>query len=378
MFVVVGCVVAFKARVPCVVRARCFTPPEQRRFPACPQPQRVPTRTQLRYSAVFAAQVITTTVRGRSSLCQKVIQKLLLMPDGKAMAAAVCDLPGGSSPAHVASLREALGGSPDPALSNRGALFVADTCAQVYRTTYEIENLRLRAPNRGRFLLLLDEADAMQRTDGDMNEPIKLERAITTLCGGKQDEETGRWYKLGDDPDHPKKSVLLAESFFGPQAVVLISATLLPVFLRGFRDAKKRGKELVMHPFYTNYQMDDYVGVASALWQPFELQPGMARPLVGQADDTADAAGSGDVRVFLPEKALSINNWALYDNWGLALAFYRHACTAVNADQCLLLDVTLARVNADYNVRARRELRAQRFGGGTDLLPRLATDWRES
>jgi hypothetical protein len=202
-------------------------------------------------------------------------------------------------------------------------------------------------------LLFVDEADAMQRTDGDEHEPIKLERRLDTLKGGKQDEE-GVWRKVGNDPNDTSRQMLQDASFWGPQACVHISATLLPVFMRVNREsqraatarakmAAKSGSSVAaaskdadppakLYPFYTTHKMDDYVGVMSEKWLPF----------------TADVGGVKQ-EAFLPKGALTAQNMGMDDN-GLVMALYKDA---VDKPHSLLLDVTVTRVNAKKNVRLR-------------------------
>ena len=301
-----------------------------------------------------AAQIITTTVRGRGSLLAKVKDNLEKMEAANRAApkiSATCaDAPNGHSDNAMRALLGALGGSSQPERVNRGALFVSDTHTQLYNVvTHGLERLRLEKrdnpefPCTGQFMLLVDEADAMQRTDGDEHEPIKLERRLATLLGGKQDA-SGRWCKVGDDESDPRRSVLENKSFWGPQACVSISATLLPVFLRVHREAQRAEppKQAVLHPFYTTKRMDDYVGVMSELWLPF-MMPGED----GERQET-----------FLPERALNHANMGI-DAGGRVMALY---ADAVAKKRSLLLDVTVSRVKAGNHVRAPRGCHARRGG----------------
>ena len=266
--------------------------------------------------------------------------------------------------------RDALGGSPKAELCDRGALFLSDTCTQMHNATVAIHSLRSTqfvgraAKPHGHFLLFVDEADAMQRTDGDINEPIKLERRLTTLCGGVQRED-GVWVKLGDGPDNT--AVQLDETFWGPHAVVAISATLLPVFLRGRRDAKKcraaalaRGVQnwqpAMMHPFYTTEKMSNYMGVDSPLWKPFRIDE--APVLKAAADAAAAEAAAADQappavlgkggELFLKKGGIKNKTQGL-DEDGMVLALYQHA---YERKLSLLLDVTITRVTKGFTVRA--------------------------
>jgi hypothetical protein len=367
MFVVVGVVVAYAARVPCVVR-----PHRAARLAS--------HSADADWLLALPCQVITTTVRGRSSLHTKVLEKLALMPDGTAMRATCHVLPGGRRPAATRLLVDALGGSSSGSLlCDRGALFVADTCTQVTRATEALELLRVKRAARktgarGQFLLFVDEADAMQRTDGDTHEPTQLERCITTFKGGQQDA-SGTWRKLGDDPENRCKALLSSsESFFGPQVCVSISATLLPVFLGVLRDAQKRTEEhaeaseqaraagappplppvpAVMHPFYTMSNMKDYLGT-SALWRPFE-QPVCAEDVMEDGSGVAAEGQEHMCDAFLPPGALKSSNMGI-DPGGLVLALYNDA---VARPRSLLLDVTVTRVHANNNVRAHAGVRTR-------------------
>ncbi len=308
-------------------------------------------------------------MRGRDSLHAKVLGFLGQLADGGAGERATClRATGGSSEKATDALLCALGGSTVAEQCDRGALFVSDTPQQLQRATRLLQSLRdMRANQRtacaGQFLLIIDEADAMQRTDGEEREPIQLERRLITLLGGKQDAD-GVWRALGDNPADKSKASLLAEQFWGPQACVSISATLLPVFLRvhrGAQRAKDKAAEAahaaaeaaaqaaadggvvpappvvaalppaILHPFYTSEKMGDYVGVMSDLWLPFQ----------------ADCPDGSKADAFLPDRALNLKNRGV-DEGGLVMALYKHA---VERPHSLLLDVTVVRVNADNNVR---------------------------
>ena len=290
MFVVVGVVVAFAARVPSVV--------------------------------------ITTTVSGTKSLFEKVRSTLLKMPDGARLAACVSHLSGAGGDARLRQ-RAALGASDDPHLRSRGTLFVADTANQILRAKELLHMLRLERqgdpehPCSGQFLLFLDEADALQRTDGETHEMIQLERRLATLCGGMQNGK-GEWCPVEDDPENKKKKRLgrPAQNFDGPQAVVSISATLLPVFLRMKQRAANGVAPPAVHPYYTettNKNMKQYVGVQWDKWLPMKAADGEP--------------------VFLAPRALNFQNISINEDvWGL----YEDAVTR---NYSLLLDITVSRVN---------------------------------
>ena len=327
-----------------------------------------------------------------ASLCNKVLDKLRVIEEAAAtrggpvwqLRKTCSELPSAHGKAATDLVRAALGGSGTAELRDRGALFLSDTCTQVERVTRDIETLRgakfvdRATKPHGHFLLFVDEADAMQRTDGDIHEPIKLERRITTLRGGTLNAD-GVWVKLGDGPDGGAQ--LEDETFCGPHACVAISATLLPVFLRGRRDAQKcreaaaaRGLEwqpAAMHPFYTTEKMNDYMGVDNDKWLPFHIDDALgvkaaaeeAAAAAAAADaavaaaagaDAAPAAaadGAGEMgngQLFLKKGALTSRNMALDDD-GLVMALYQHA---YKRPLSLLLDVTITRVTKGNTVRA--------------------------
>ena len=294
MFVTVGVVVAFAARMPSVV--------------------------------------ITTTCSGTKSLFAKVRSTLQKMPDGARLAACVSDLSGSSNDARNAQ-RAALGASHDAQLSSRGTLFVADTARQIARATELLKDLRHDAsldpefPCTGQFLLFLDEADALQRTDGEENEMIQLERRLATLCGGVQNS-AGQWCRVDDDPENKKRKLLSkpAACFNGPQAVVAISATLLPVFMRtASRSLKGAAAAATIHPFYIerdNKNMTNYRGVLWEKWRPMS-DPDTQAP------------------VFLERGALNFQNNSINDD---VEALYRDAA---GRRLSLLLDITVSRVTTD-------------------------------
>ena len=310
MFVVVGVVVAFAARMPSVV--------------------------------------ITTTVSGTKSLFAKVRATLQKMPAGALLAACVSDLSGSSTEARNAQ-RAALGASDDAQLGGRGTLFVADTARQIARATELLKELRHDAsddpelPCTGQFLLFLDEADALQRTDGEENEMIQLERRLATLCGGVQNS-AGQWCRVEDDRKDKKKKVLgkPAGVFKGPQAVVAISATLLPVFMRtASRSLKGAAAAAAVHPFYierSNENMKQYRGVLWDKWRPL-TDPDTKAP------------------VYLERGALTFKNNSINDD---VEALYRDAA---GRKFSLLLDITVSRVFTDegtvrLSVRVRVRLAA--------------------
>jgi hypothetical protein len=134
------------------------------------------------------------------------------------------------------------------------------------------------------------------------------------------------------------------EPFAAPQALVAISATLLPVLMKANADAEKRkrasgagpsaaaaaaeegeGDETRMYPFFTQ-RSEKYVGVISNLWKPFE-----------RAGEPA----------FLPAGALKSSNVGIDDD-GLVRALY---ADAASKPKSLLLDITVTRVNVANSVR---------------------------
>ena len=285
------------------------------------------------YAARMPSIVITTTVSGTKSLFAKVRATLAKMPDGVYLAACVSDMSGGGDEAKKLQCA-ALGASHDAKLSSRGTLFVADTARQISRATELLKALRYDAlrdpelPCTGQFLLFLDEADALQRTDGEEHEMIQLERRLATLCGGMQNSE-GEWCSVLDDPDDKKKKMLSkpAAVFNGPQAVVAISATLLPVFMRTAARSLKSGSAATaaVHPFYiesTNENMKAYKGVLWEKWLPM-----------------ADT-DSGEP-VFLERGALNFKNNSIN---GDVEALYEDAA---RRKLSLLLDITVSRVTTD-------------------------------
>lgn len=340
MFVVVAVVVAYFICLPCVVCAR-LRAPSQRSSPVTPALTRA-----------SAVQIITTTLQGRVNLLAKVKDKLERMEAANVAAPKISATCAAASSVHgdnaMRSLLNALGGSSNPEHVNRGALFTSDTAKQLYDITNGLERLRLEKrgnpdfPCHGQFLLLLDEADASKLLDADEHKLFKMQRRLATLMGGRQDA-TGRWRKLGDDEHDTKKSVLEDDSFWGPQACVSISSTLLPVFMRVHREAQRveraaidagvePPKQAALYPFYMTQRMDDYVGVLSKLWLPF-----MMTGKDGERHET-----------FLPERALDHANMGI-DSGGLVMALY---ADAVAKKRSLLLDVTVSRVHTKkYNVR---------------------------
>jgi hypothetical protein len=277
-------------------------------------------------------------VSGTKSLCDKVRATLASMPDGAELAACVSDLSGTSDEARTRH-RCALGASTMPGRGSRGALFVADNRTQFTRVTELLQALRDERqrddelPCDGQFLLFLDEADAMQRTDGEENEPIQLERRLTTLCGGMQNA-AGAWCPVLDDPTDSKRMVLgkPAGVFNGPQALVAISATLLPVFMRSAARAKSGAPAAAaVHPFYTEPSMktmEQYVGVLWDKWLPLKAEDGTPVHLL-----------RGDLN--FRNNSIDPNVTALYAD-------------AASRQRSLLLDISVSRVNtATGTVRAR-------------------------
>lgn len=93
----------------------------------------------------------------------------------------------------------------------------------------EIALLRADRLGPGSFALFLDEADALQRTDGRTETPLLLEQRIRDLLGGALDPATGAW-RLSEG----------GSRFRPPQLLVAISATLLPVFMKMHRTQQVR------------------------------------------------------------------------------------------------------------------------------------------
>ena len=242
--------------------------------------------------------VITTTVRGTASLHNKVMEFLLPMEDKDV--AACCKLLSFARAAQP-DVWTGLGGSSLPHLRNRGALFVADNCNQVGKAVETLYKLRRLAEDparaadidllldtspqlerfRGRFLLHLDEADAMQRTSGEPAELIKLERQLHNLMfggacaravGGPAAAAPPVWHLLEVESTRAPRT-------FAPAVCLLqISATLLPVFLKaGSRLEKGQGGGgggggvAAMHVFFTTWAMENYLGVLSEHWSVLQL-----------------------------------------------------------------------------------------------------------
>ena len=226
-----------------------------------------------------------------------------------------------------------LGASRKEEWQDRGIVFIADTAAQMKRIVRHITAVREGTLGAGCFGLVVDEADSMQRT-GD--ERLQLEQRLRDLKG------------IGDG--WSEKTSLSVEQryggggFDGPLVTVSISATLLPVLLKMYKLAQKDStvenpgherKDPKLYTFFTKAPPSKYVGVLSAVWQPFRRE---GKPVFLKKSECTGQNLGGILK----------GNWrdpgAQLDLESNVLALFEDAC---KMKYSLLLDISVSRVNIE-------------------------------
>jgi hypothetical protein len=239
-----------------------------------------------------------------------------------------------------------LGGSvkaPD-----RGILFIADTAAQMKKAVRHITAVREGTVGTGFFGLIVDEADSMQRTS---DERLQLEQRLQDLKG----IGTG-WEELDSSA---KVRTYGGRAFLGPNVIVSISATLLPVLLKMFKVSQRqledpeskrdRGTGMVQ-TFFTKAPPSKYVGVLSEVWQPF-LRNRKPTFLKKSECTGPNLGGILDGNWRDPGSRLKLDS--------SVLALFEDACSMPYS---LLLDISISRVNVEgASLKDKAEILAKHF-----------------
>jgi len=213
-------------------------------------------KTQWKVAAAVAAHIMgvpcivcTTKVDGMQSLAVKVLEMLAHIPEESRPP--LLDIRG-----KLNCFREDRKESKDDRLAKcfkmNGILMVNDTASaveQAYKLVCECKGSPYRTSTQGNFVLIMDEADAFQRTNHYLHEspesPIKLEAALAHLNAHK------------------------------PLLNLYVSATLVPVFLKTIQTTDISTPPAI---YFTQTNPDDYIGATDL--KPWEDEEGRQQFLV--------------------------------------------------------------------------------------------------
>ena len=153
--------------------------------------------------------VITTTASSRDKICADINERYLsFLPEGERPLCLNISQPG-ERKEHKAKLQQCVVGN--------GVIIVNLTSAAVDKARKLLQEVR-GAGKPVAWALIKDESDTMDRTADEEADPIQLERALHRITGKEKTE--------------------LGTFFGGPCSILSVTATLVPIFIRIYKEGK--------------------------------------------------------------------------------------------------------------------------------------------